>query len=69
MVRKTKNAKVRLRGCSRLRQETAPGPGPRQGLREYLERSVWPLIPPDRLGRVLTSEEEDSILGYGPEGY
>jgi antitoxin VapB len=39
------------------------------GLREYLERNVWPLIPQDELGRVLTREQEDQILGYGPEGY
>jgi antitoxin VapB len=42
---------------------------PRQSLQDYMERNVWPLIPPARLGRVLTREEEDQILGYGPEGY
>jgi antitoxin VapB len=42
--------------------------GPRS-LREYLERNVWPMIPSTELGRVLTREEEDQILGYGPEGY
>jgi antitoxin VapB len=41
----------------------------RESLREYMERNVWPLIPPSELGRVLTREEEDKILGYGPEGY
>ncbi len=50
-------------------QARAGTPGRRPGLREYLERSVWPLIPPSELGRVLTREEEDRILGYGPEGY
>jgi antitoxin VapB len=38
-------------------------------LREYLEKNVWPMIPPSELGRVLSREEEDEILGYGPEGY
>jgi antitoxin VapB len=38
-------------------------------LRAYLERSVWPLVPAGELGRVLTREEENQILGYGPEGY
>jgi antitoxin VapB len=42
---------------------------PRQSLQDYMERNIWPLIPPDSLGRVLTREEEDQILGYGPEGY
>jgi antitoxin VapB len=38
-------------------------------LRAFLERNVWPLVPPAELGRVLSREEEDRILGYGPEGY
>jgi antitoxin VapB len=40
----------------------------RSNLRDYLQREVWPLIPPAELGRVLSREEEDRILGYGPEG-
>jgi hypothetical protein len=39
---------------------------PRQSLQDYMERNVWPLIPPASLGRVLTREEEDQIPGYGP---
>jgi antitoxin VapB len=38
-------------------------------LREFLERSVWPEIPAAEVGRVLSREEEDRILGYGPEGF
>jgi len=34
----------------------------------YLEREVWPKVPPDLLGRGLTKEEQEEILGYGPEG-
>lgn len=41
----------------------------RLGLRAYLESSVWPLVPPAELGRVMSREEEDKILGYGPGGY
>jgi antitoxin VapB len=44
-------------------------PVARRNLREYLERNVWPLVPPAALGRTLSREEEDEILGYGPEGY
>lgn len=36
-----------------------------KGLREYMERNVWPLIAPGELGRVLSREEEDQILGHG----
>jgi antitoxin VapB len=38
-------------------------------LREYLERNVWPMVPAGELGRVMSREEEDRILGYGPGGY
>jgi antitoxin VapB len=37
-------------------------------LQDFLEREVWPVVPPEVLGRPLTREEEDRILGYGPEG-
>ena len=50
-------------------QARAGKPRARKGLRENLERNVWPMIPSAELGRVLNREEEDQILGYGPEGY
>jgi antitoxin VapB len=34
----------------------------------FLETEVWPRIPADQLGRRLSRDEEDQILGYGPEG-
>ncbi len=34
----------------------------------YLVEEVWPKAPPGQLGRRLSREEEDEILGYGPEG-
>ena len=43
--------------------------GREESLREYFERNVWPFVPADQLGRTLTREEEDEILGYGPDGY
>lgn len=42
--------------------------GERERWLEFLERDVWPTIPSEQLGRTLTHEEEDDILGYGPEG-
>ncbi len=39
-------------------------PSQRENLRQYLERNVWPFIPPAELGRTLTRDEEDQILGY-----
>jgi len=34
----------------------------------FLQTEVWPRIPPDLLGRGLSQEEQDEILGYGPNG-
>lgn len=36
--------------------------------RSFLEREVWPKVPKGQLGRRLSKQEEDEILGYGPEG-
>lgn len=53
---------------ARLQARTGK-PAGRKSLREYMEQNVWPMVPPDELGRVMSREEEDQILGYGPEGY
>ncbi len=37
-------------------------------LRRYLENEVWPLVPPEQLGRRLSRAEEEEILGYGEQG-
>jgi antitoxin VapB len=34
----------------------------------YLKNKVWTGVPREQFGRSLTREEEDAILGYGPEG-
>jgi antitoxin VapB len=40
----------------------------RQRVINMLESSVWRHAPSDQIGRGLSRKEEDSILGYGPEG-
>jgi antitoxin VapB len=40
----------------------------KERLIEYMAREVWPHIPADQLGKTLTREEEDDILGFGPDG-
>jgi antitoxin VapB len=40
----------------------------KESLLEFLEREVWPNMPASELGRTLTREEEDDILGFGPDG-
>jgi antitoxin VapB len=37
-------------------------------LRQFLEREIWPAVPRKLIGQRLSREEEDRILGYGPEG-
>jgi antitoxin VapB len=37
-------------------------------LTRLLEDEIWPLIPPDELGKPLSKEEVEEILGYGPDG-
>lgn len=35
---------------------------------DFLEREVWPTLPAYALGKRMTKEEEEEILGYGAEG-
>jgi antitoxin VapB len=34
----------------------------------FLEQELWPRVPAGELGRRLTRDEEEAILGYGAEG-
>lgn len=36
---------------------------------KVLEEKVWPNIPPEQLGKTITKEEEEELLGYGPGEY
>lgn len=51
----------------RLARFPADG-NPADRLRRVLEREIWPSIPAAQLGRPVTKAEEESILGYGPDG-
>lgn len=46
----------------------APAPERRAAVLSFLKKKVWPGVPKREVGRALTREEEDAILGYGPEG-
>jgi antitoxin VapB len=50
----------------RLRLASKGGRG--QRMTEFLERDVWPKLPPGVRGSTISREEEDEILGYGPDG-
>jgi antitoxin VapB len=71
LANETKTEAIRralLERRARLHARTGK-PGGRKSLLQYLEQNVWPLVPPAELGRVMSRDEEDHILGYGPEGY
>jgi hypothetical protein len=54
-------------GRNSSHEGVSPGDHRIRALR-FLEDEVWPRIPADQLGRCLTRDEEDEILGLGPEG-
>jgi antitoxin VapB len=37
-------------------------------LRRFLERDLWPAMPESELGKRLSREEEEEILGFGAHG-
>ena len=52
----------------RQRLRGVPASARRRRVLRFLERRVWSAIPKDQLGRRLTREEEDRLLGFGPAG-
>ena len=52
----------------RGRLKSAPSQARRARVLRFLQEKVWATLPHEERGRRLTSDEEDVILGYGPEG-
>lgn len=70
LARETKTEAIR-RALAERKQRLVHriDPSDREGrARRFLEREVWPLVPAEELGRRLTAEEEDAILGFGTDG-
>ncbi len=40
----------------------------RERLLRFLSTEIWARVPADQLGRGVTKEEREAILGYGPDG-
>jgi antitoxin VapB len=40
----------------------------RRLLRDLMEREIWPKVPASMIGHGPRPEEQDAILGYGPDG-
>ncbi len=41
----------------------------RKELLRILEEEIWPSIPRSVIGKKISKKEQESILGYGPEGF
>ena len=37
-------------------------------IQTFLEREVWSRVPKQQLGKKISKQEREEILGYGPEG-
>jgi antitoxin VapB len=65
----SKTEAVRRALEERRRRLKAPATEERRArIRHLLATKVWPSVPKKELGRRLTRQEEDAILGYGPAG-
>lgn len=65
----SKTEAIRRALDERRRRLTGPEAGQRRArVLRFLEKQVWPTLHADQRGRRLTREEEDNILGYGPDG-
>jgi antitoxin VapB len=71
MARETKTEAIR-RALEERKARLKVGPSREEKYRrtmEYLQREVWPNIPPEFRGKPISKEEEEEILGIGPNGY
>jgi antitoxin VapB len=53
------------------KQRLARGLSPSRRARrlvDLLEGEIWPQVPLDALGKPISREQHEAILGYGPEG-
>lgn len=70
MTGESKTQAVRVALEERKARLELTGKGSRaERLRAFLEREVWPKVPAEVRGKGISQEEQDEILGYGPEGF
>ena len=55
-----RKARLELQGRRKLSAEE---------LTAFMEERVWSKIPSELRGKGISQEEQDEILGYGPEGF
>jgi antitoxin VapB len=65
----TKTGAIRYALRQVLQTQSAPSAAQREErLTRFLEEEIWPLIPPDQLGKPLSRAEREEILGFGRDG-
>jgi antitoxin VapB len=70
MAQETKTEAIRKALIERKISLTRDHPSKtKKDLQAFLERHVWPFVPPEARGKTITKEEEEEILGIGPNGY
>lgn len=70
MTGESKTAAI-LRALEERKERIAVAPPGRHRLAQaldFLEREIWPDVPPNLLGRRVTKKERERILGYGRGG-
>jgi antitoxin VapB len=65
---KTGAIRVALRERRQRLALQRPGRSRASELRRWLEREVWPSLPPEQRGHAPSREEQDELLGYGRLG-
>ena len=65
---KTRAIRQALRERKQRLELTQSGRGRGDRMVDVLERQLWPQLPEGIRGGELTREQEEAILGYGPEG-
>jgi antitoxin VapB len=65
----TKTGAVRYALRMALEAQRRPSAQQREEqLTRFLEEEIWPLMPPDELGRQMSKAEREEILGFGEHG-
>jgi len=65
----TKTGAIRFALRQVLRAQSPPSVSQREErLIRFLEEEIWPLVPPDQLGKPTSKAEREEILGFGQDG-
>ena len=52
----------------RVARGLSPGERARRLIDDLLEGEIWPQVPREVIGKPISREQREAILGYGPEG-